>query len=408
MNSQPWPHRVAYSLTLSTTLLLAACEQESSAPTGAQLTPAPTIEQVSMKPKALAEGSMALFDAGDGALITAVLEAKNLQSVISAFLADPTQSKLSEAQQQWFKTAFAYRKFYFQRQIAISEPEVFAGLNKADFRIGTYPIQPGFIDAFGDYKYSGIVFDSGFELSKESLGNQHGLTDVSEVVLGIYPIEFLLFNIGNARAVEDFIPQNSLTDADKEQGFQSTDELPNNRRRQVLQLQSEILVDDLEALKHRWQTTESAPIKEAWVALPGERQVLIARHTLIAAITGLLVEIGDINTEDAGERELSIPPEIQHAEFAQQQRYIANALGTLTLGMHYVEEGKRAKAEDLLGETISLFAQESVEDQKAFWQEAFAKLKSLADLLNGLDKKKPAAATAEKTEEGADKPKDKE
>ncbi|MFT5083655.1 MAG: putative iron-regulated protein, partial [Lentisphaeria bacterium] len=161
------------------------------------------------------QASEKLFAAGAQAIEETILSAKTLNEHVLAFLDQPQQGSLETAQESWLAVALAYQKFAYARQFGLLQPDIFAQLNKLDYHIGSYPIQPGFIDAFGPYKYSGLVFDAGLPITRESLAHQQGLTDIEEVVLGIYAIDFMLYNVDGRRRSEDYSASNTLTKAQR-------------------------------------------------------------------------------------------------------------------------------------------------------------------------------------------------
>ncbi|MBF68440.1 MAG: hypothetical protein CMQ29_12175 [Gammaproteobacteria bacterium] len=95
------------------------------------------------------------------------------------------------------------------------------------FRIDAWPITPGFLDTLPQYPQSGIVADVSLPLNVDSIQKQHGFSDPLEVALGFHAIQLLL-----DRPVRDY---NGAAEQIK-------------RRRELLRLQSEILLGDLQAL----------------------------------------------------------------------------------------------------------------------------------------------------------------
>lgn len=385
--------KIAHNTALLTTLgclLLSGCDKPpETSPSSSEAKPQKVEAQPLLSAQKLQTANNNLFAQGEEAIDSSVEAAQNLSAAINSFLSTPTNENLTQAQQQWITAALAYRKFFFNKQIALVDPGAFANLNKADFRIGTYPIQPGFIDAFGDYKYSGMVFDVGFELTKESLSHQHGLTDVSEVVLGIYAIEFLLFNVDGKRDASDFAPGLKLSQSDKDNGYQKAAELPNNRRREILRLQAEILLDDLKQLKTFWLNDEFT--RGSWLALSPNQQISKAKRSLTNSLTNLMVEIGAINAESAGDREQTIPPSIINNSMDIQREYLVNALSSCQSGVLFLgEEGKlkekKKQIESQLNEAITYLNQVKLNEKESeqlteFWQTAFSNLKDITETL---------------------------
>ena len=95
------------------------------------------------------------------------------------------------------------------------------------FRIDAWPTTPGLLDTLPQYPQSGIVADVSLPLDVDSLQEQHGFSDPLEVALGFHAIQLLL-----ASPVRDY---NVAAEQTK-------------RRRELLRLQSKILLGDLQAL----------------------------------------------------------------------------------------------------------------------------------------------------------------
>lgn len=92
------------------------------------------------------------------------------------------------------------------------------------------PALPGYLDRMPAYPNSGLIMDETVPISLKSLLRQHQITDRSEVSLGIYALEIILFGAADNRQWQDF--RSGSPDAD----FQ-----PEARRARVLRLQTEHL-----------------------------------------------------------------------------------------------------------------------------------------------------------------------
>ena len=217
-------------------------------------------------------------------------EARNLSQAISTFLDQPTPANLTSAQQKWRSAYFSYQGFYFYSQLAVTEAEVFAPLVQADFYIGAEPIQPGYLDYFGDYPYAGLVHDISVPLNPESLIKQHGMTDAEEIVLGLHAIEFMLFGENGSRPPIDYLELDELTTSNNEQGYNTVNELPNNRRRALLQTQANQLTTDIEGLHNAWENRGIGSIHSNWQDLTPSEQVLTIRKAFERTVTQLLLK----------------------------------------------------------------------------------------------------------------------
>ncbi len=384
--------RIYTFLVFALLAMMLGCEKQADEKFSAPPNSSPEFESQLISQAQLDQANDGLFNAGDAALKQTTAAAEILAKSVDTFLASPIDENLKTAQQNWQNCALAYRDFFFQKHLAIAAPNTLEQLNKLDFRIGTYPVQPGFIDAFGEYKYSGVVFDVGFALTKESLDQQHGLTDVSEVMLGIYAIDFLLHNVNTQRDPGDFIQIKKLRPQDKENGFEEIAELPNNRRRLVLQLQTEILIDDLTTLSASWQQS-SPSIKQQWLTLEANEQTRLAQQTFVNALTQTLLEIGDFNTPPTEGRESAVAPTIRQANFSLKKTYILKTLQSIHAGANYFEKDTNKSIEESYSEMLETLAngskqqtentaEKNKDSEKEFWRDCFAQIKAIIDLVN--------------------------
>src|SRR5690606_27411526 len=92
---------------------------------------------------------------------------------------------------------------------------------------------------------------------------QHGFADKSYASIGFHPIEFMLWGEDGKRSWRDFVAQentSSLPTDDTQEIEAGDSERPkvqnNNRRRQYLQLTSELLQKHLLRLQERWEPSK--------------------------------------------------------------------------------------------------------------------------------------------------------
>ena len=105
----------------------------------------------------------------------------------------------------------------------------FLPMNENFSEIEAWPLTPGFIDSIENYPYSGIVNDSTIEITTDVLKAQHMITDPSEISLGFHVLEYYAFE----RTREDL---NGTEEANK-------------RRRALISLVSELLVEEIKTLE---------------------------------------------------------------------------------------------------------------------------------------------------------------
>ena len=133
---------------LGFTLGITGCEPAPEQTKESTATPTPAI--VFADEKSIKKATKILFNTQEKTLKKLTEDSEILNKNIQDFLKTPTEETLKNAQSAWQTIALTYREFFLAKQIAISEPTLFPELNKADFKVDSYPIQPGFIDAFGD------------------------------------------------------------------------------------------------------------------------------------------------------------------------------------------------------------------------------------------------------------------
>lgn len=371
-----------YSIILLCSLGFIACEQESSPSIEAPQERAETATHHNAQTQQI---SNAMFKAGADALDESVRNFIALKSAIEKFIAAPNQDKLIAAQQIWLEAVLSYRHFFYFRHIGLVAPDKLPQLNQLDYQLASFPIQPGFLDTFGDYPYSGLVHDISFPLSKQSLSNQHGLTDLSEVVLGLYALEFMLFDSGRERNYEDFLQVDTLDKEHKERGFEQLQEIPNNRRRQLLSLQAEILIDDAKLLLSLWQSPAQETTYKRWNDLSASDKHTIAASALESALTQVLLEIGSLNQHE--DQETVISPHILGGvsttdKLNAQRNFITYSLESMLNAIKFLPDGIANQISLNLTNAIEVSTKpEFSNNPKEYWQEVFAKVKQSVDLI---------------------------
>lgn len=272
--------------------LAAACEQASD-------TPAPKAADESPV-QDTREATRIFWEAGKDVLSATLQQAQQLQQLTHTFLKLPTEDSLTTLRDHWFHVQAQWQRFYFFSQLGVSQPVIFGQLAEYSFRIAAHPIQPGYLDYFGPYPYSGLVHDISVPLTPESLLNQHGMTDPEDVTLGIYAIEFLLNGEQLKRPASDYNAVTQLSAAQQEQGFRQVNETPNYRRRELLSVQMELLVRSLTELKALWESEAEASLLHAWQTLEPDQQHAAITNNLERALTQLLLDIVAATPAEAG------------------------------------------------------------------------------------------------------------
>ena len=382
---------VCYGLCLSVLLLgIGGCEKESTPVSTAPKATAPPqldISQVS------AEADN-LWQNGNHVLSKVETESAALKAAVDSFIAEPAQPSLAQAQSAWLSAFVAYRHFYFFYFLGQASPNQFEKLASLHYRIAANPIQPGYLDAFGPYLYSGLVHDIGVEMNAENLVQQNGLTNSEDVTLGLYALHFMLFGIANDRSYADYTAVNTLTALDKEQGFNSTAELPHNRRRALLQLQAQILVEDVRHLKYSWNSTDAGSLMTHWQELKPQQKLKVTTKTLRQGLTQLIIDVAEINKIEnktevgeipADEGPFTDADEFYYSNFVMPDKkaFVELAVKSLISATPVLPEQQHNSVNDALTNIIAKLNGENTSgDTSEVWSAVYENLKLAVDSLS--------------------------
>lgn len=218
-------------------------------------------------------------------------QSETLAASIDIFLKNPNPETLFVSQQAWLRLNQTDGQLHAIKLLARNTGAIFDDLIAGLSRISSQPIQEGYLDRFGPYPYSGLVYDIGVPLTHESLIHQHQLTGEEEIVLGIYAIEFMLFGENSKRSANDYEAKIQLDEKAREAGLNDVNELPENRRRRLLKLQSNILVSDINSLLKSGRNNANNSVKNAWLTLTNQEKVSAVRNTLQQTLTQALIEL---------------------------------------------------------------------------------------------------------------------
>jgi len=233
-----------------------------------------------------------LWESGDETIEAFIVGAGKLQTAVQALLEQPDADTLKRGQAAWQSAVLDYQALFFIQQLAFARPTLFSALADLDFLLAAHPIQPGYLDYYGDYRYSGLVHDIHITLDRTNLSKQHGLTDREDVVLGLYAIEYMLFGEQGKRPAADYMPVTTLSRTHLENGYKDISETPNNRRRQLLRLQAAMLLESSKTFLSQWQSL-AAP----WQQQTPEAQRAIVQQAFDRALTQLLLDLATINAD---------------------------------------------------------------------------------------------------------------
>ncbi|PCI77249.1 MAG: hypothetical protein COB20_08545 [SAR86 cluster bacterium] len=216
------------------------------------------------------------------------IEIEKFQSSIVTLINQTSSENLSRSRQAWRETHSAYELTtlhrYFTTQLL--EEQNSLALMQLQYRINHWPIIPGYIDYVDGYPDSGIVYDINVNLDTDSLREQHGSFDVSEVTLGFHVIEFLLWGFGtdsDTRPAADYRAREELTPEEIESGY-TLEQLSNNRRRLFLSVVTDTLVDDFRALQSLW-FAEAPGIRRRIESTSGTELIVILADSMSEMLT---------------------------------------------------------------------------------------------------------------------------
>lgn len=240
--------RVARVTGLATVLLLTACDQQQTALVGSKT--AAALDQRALTE--LAQGSAELRFATN-----------RLADTITTYTDNPGPATLAAARTAWQAAHLAWHGG--ELWIRVLSPDS-AETKAARYRIDSWPILPGFLDGTATHPASGLIHDESLELTTATLLQEHGVTDLQEVALGLHAIEYYLWG----RPTADLVGAGRLP----------------KRRRQFLTLAGAQLVRDVAAALG----FEGSPTDD------------LTRHSseLIASLNTLFLELNQLASERAG------------------------------------------------------------------------------------------------------------
>jgi len=215
----------------------------------------------------------------------ASIEIEEFGSAIQSYVEDANTETLNNSRQAWLGAHTAYELTALHRYFAMQLLEEQNGLTllQLQYQIDHWPIVPGYIDYVDGYPDSGIVHDINVVLNSESLREQHGSFDVSEVTLGFHVIEFLLWAESGSRPVDDYYASEELSQEQIENGY-SLEQLSNNRRRLLLSVITEALVEDFRALQSLW-LAQAPSLEQRIEATSGTDLIIVLADSMSAMLT---------------------------------------------------------------------------------------------------------------------------
>jgi len=283
-------------------------------------------------------------------------QAQQLQQSIELLLSTPSELTLGDAQEQWHKTHQTLQQIAPFFSLADINPGLFGQLNDSRFQLDAWPIQPGYLDYFDVYSHSGLVNDIAVPMTAETLRNQHGFSDNSDISIGLHAMAYLLWGEGGQRPIEDLKASIELSASQKQSGMSIVD-LASNRRRTLLKLHGNLLLDDLDALQYRMKHRASA-VSSNYHSLSPNARLALWRQSLQQLLTDdlLATQLAPklSNSEDF----------IEHNQFSghRAQALQHNIAGVERLLWHQVEERDRALIDWLVETEKQLTLRQQLQD----------------------------------------------
>lgn len=285
-------HPAAIALLAIMPLLLGCSEEQSSSPqTNENIEQSPPSSFERLNPELHSSVKEIALDyleqiSDDFTQVSIAIE--QLQSAIHSFIAEATSENLSLTRQAWLVAHGAYELTTLHRNFAsqvLSDAQDLE-LLQLQYQIDHWPIIPGYIDYVQGYPDSGIVHDINVVLDRETLREQHGAFDVSEVALGFHVMEFLLWGYdtdSGTRPSDDYTAVMELSQEQAESGY-SLDQLSNNRRRLLLTVIADTLLEDFGDLQTLW-VEQHSQIQQSIESMSGSEVIIMLADSMVAMLT---------------------------------------------------------------------------------------------------------------------------
>lgn len=325
------------SPSLKTSLLAAAlCATALAYSTGAAAQAASATTPQAQPPQAVQTVAPAAVAAHYAILVHAnyadtLASAQALREAVAAFTAKPSAETLADARTKWL----AAREFYGQTEAFRFYGSPIDNDNGPEGRINAWPMDESFVDSVQGKANAGLVNNRKFAITKKSLSAQNERGGEENIATGWHAIEFFLWGQdlsdtgpGN-RNFEDFVDGKA----------------PNaDRRRQYLNVVTDLLIDDLTALVKAWAPDAKNNYRARFVRGGNE------------SIRKMLVGLGSLSRgELAGERlEVALnsqDQEDEHSCFSDNTHRdaVTNALGIQNV---WLGQYKRADGSVLQGPSL--------------------------------------------------------
>lgn len=169
--------------------------------------------------------------------------AKTMQSAITTFTAQPNAEHLAAARKAWL----AAREFYGQSEAFRFYGGPIDDAKGPEGRLNTWPMDESYVDGVRGKPGAGLINNRKFVISKKSLAGMNLRGGEENIATGWHAIEFLLWGQDLSadgpgdRSADDYVDGKA----------------PNaDRRRQYLNVVTELLLDDLSTLVRAWASDD--------------------------------------------------------------------------------------------------------------------------------------------------------
>ena len=171
--------------------------------------------------------------------------AKAMQATITAFTAQPSAEHLAAARKAWL----AAREFYGQSEAFRFYGGPIDDAKGPEGRLNTWPMDESYVDGVRGKAGTGLINNRKFVITKKALASMNARGGEENIATGWHAIEFLLWG------------QDLSADGPGDRPFDDyvDGKAPNaDRRRQYLNVVTELLIDDLSTLVRAWASGDKS------------------------------------------------------------------------------------------------------------------------------------------------------
>lgn len=324
---------------------------------------------------------------GDSILSDTASSVEQLQAITDQFLQNPDEPTYELVRFAWLTTINKLERFSLFAHLNFSDTDQVGGLSP--FFAGAYnnlcawPVEPGYLDGFDPHPYSGLIHDLSLPIDEENLRAQHQLTDLEEATLGLYSLGTLLFGPDLKRPMTDFQQQTQLNSEQKQQGYQSVNELPVNRRRKLISTQVNLIETDFSKLRALLINKNPEGFGAQISSIEQKELTQMIEQTLALQSTHTLTELAEFQKNHD-------PEQLTWAQHAYAKRLEGQLNGWLMLANALPIMDKNLITKELeeaisaLNEIIKISYIPTIQDKKIQedWILVFKSLKQISSQLN--------------------------